>query len=87
MMAKLHDTVAVVEDTWIKCISDLGSYLTAIEEEGPRSDDTASCSLISSIQHALNSAVVGPQQVCDWEILTRIWDCYEVPKPANRERT
>ena len=86
MMAKLHDTVAVIEDTWIKCLSDLGSYLTAIKEEGPRGDDTAPCSRISSIQHALIPAVVGPQQVCDWEILMRIWDCYEVSKPANRER-
>ena len=33
MMAKLHDTVAVIEDTWIKCLGDMGSYLTATKRK------------------------------------------------------
>ncbi len=61
MMMLLYDTVAVFEDTWIKCLSGWGGYLTAIKDEGPRRDGTFSCSLVSSMQHALSSAVVGSQ--------------------------
>ena len=61
MMTLLYDTVAVFKDTWIKCLSDGGEYLTAIKDEGPRREGTTSCSLISSIQHALSSAVVDSQ--------------------------
>ena len=58
-----------------------------MEDDGPRRDDTASCSLISSMKDVLRSAVVGSQSICGWEILMEVWNCYEASRLANRERT
>jgi hypothetical protein len=33
MMALLYETVPALEDTWIECLGDLGSYGMAIEDD------------------------------------------------------
>jgi hypothetical protein len=40
MMALLYETVPAFEDTWIKCLGDLGRYRMAIEDEGIRDRET-----------------------------------------------
>jgi hypothetical protein len=40
MMALLYETVPAFEDTWIKCLGDLGRYRIAIEDEDVRDRET-----------------------------------------------
>lgn len=36
MMALLYETVPALEDAWIECLGDLGSYRMAIEDDDIR---------------------------------------------------
>lgn len=36
MMALLYETVPALEDSWIECLGDLGSYRMAIEDDDIR---------------------------------------------------
>ena len=62
MFIELSETSAGVQS---ESLDDLARYRMVIEDDGPRRVETASCSLVSSLQHPLGSAVVGLNQACD----------------------